>query len=350
MVQTGARLADLVSVTIAPRERHYSIIASLLSLFATIPPDVRVIVAQGDLPADLRQTLKDLQEVRRFELIETEYPLYPQEARNLGIEAVTTDYVVIADNDMQYEQGWLEALLANAIAHQSALVAPLIFIGPPRARTIHHAGGRLETIHANGVLKVREHHMFSNKDIAEVDIGSIGIDNHTVEFHCFLARRSFLSRLGCLDERLTTQEQIHYGLLTRSLGEKVTFEPGARVTYTAKTQFSDADLAYMSFRWNDWQATKAMDAIESAWGIDVEQEWLLSKWIRPHRMRAYGTRYPDQFRKVFLQDFYDQVAQPLEARAISRAIQLRRDKPLRFEPIEPPRRAETLESFALAHV
>jgi hypothetical protein len=347
MAQPKPRLAELASVAVAPRERQYSIVPSLLSLFATVPPDVRVVVAQGDIPEELRQSLEDLRKIRSFELIEPSFPLYPQEARNLAIESITTDYVAIVDNDMEYEPGWLDALVGNAIENDAAMVAPVIFIGPPRATNIHHAGGRIRIQRMpDGKLRADEKHIFSRENIADVDIESLGIENHTVEFHCFLASSAYLASIGGLDERLTTQEQIHYGLLARHLGAKVTFEGAAHVTYSAFTRFSEPDLEYMSFRWNDWAAGASMDAIESAWGIDFDRARLLDRWIRPHRTRAYGSFYTEQFAAMPIQKFYNEVAMQREIRALKRARDLRGQKRLAFtDVIDPARRAETVDSF-----
>lgn len=346
-ITTTESLADLVTVTVSPRERQYSLIPSLLSLFATVPPDVRVIVAQGDIPADLRLSLAELQKLRAFELIETAYPLFPQEARNRCVARCTTEFVVIADNDMEYEEGWLEAIVRNAIDNKSDIVAPLIFIGPPRASEIHHAGGIIRiTPMSDGALEAKEIHRFSHTKISDVDVSSVGVFNHTVEFHCFLVRMSYFARSGLFDERMTTQEQIHYGLLARHLGAKVTFEAGAKVTYSAKTTFSPKDLEYLTFRWNDSQAIESMRAIKSAWGIYIDENRMIDRWIRGHRIRAYGTFYSEQQKAMSPADFYQHLMEPLERAALTRAVELRRGKKLRYvNPINAAKIDQTLRAF-----
>lgn len=343
-------MGDLVTVAVSPRERHYAIVPSLLSLFATIPADVRVLVAQGDIPIDLRVTLNELKCLRDFELIETEYPLYPQEARNLCAQASTTDYIVIADNDIEYEAGWLEALVGNAIANAADIVAPLIFIGPPRAREIHHAGGRILIRRLpNGLFKAIEEHQLSHKNIEDVDPHALGVDNHTVEFHNFLVSASYLKRSGGFDERMTTQEQIHYGLLAFNLGAKVTFEADARVTYNAKRVFHPLDLQYLSFRWNGGQAIASMRAIEAMWGIHLGEEALLTKWICRHRARAYATFYGEQAENMTMEEFFDQFVKALENKAVMRARKLRNGKMLNFvDPIDHSSVAETIKAFTVA--
>ncbi|MFO1120783.1 MAG: glycosyltransferase [Hyphomicrobiales bacterium] len=345
-------LAQKVTIVMAPRERHYAVIPSLLSLFATVSEQIRVIVVQGDLPEDLAQQLHDLSRLRMFELIAPAYPLYPQEARNLGIAKCETEYVLITDNDMEYEAGWLEALVANADIHQADLVAPLIFIGPPRTKIIHHAGGRITTsIAADGTRRAEEDHQLENRNIDDVNPEDLGHYNEVVEFHCFLTRRKFLSRLGPLDERLITREQIDYALRARMLGATVTFEATARVTYMAKRQFTNLDLAYLSFRWNDTQALAAMGVVEDNWGISIDKAALMNNWIRAHRVRAYRTRYTIMAKSMPTNEFFHRFMAPQEHEALARAARLR-------EGLPPPAIAErpgpadveaTLRSFLPAN-
>lgn len=322
-------LSDLVTIAVSPRERHYCLIPSLLSIFATVPDEVRVIVAQGDIPDDLYQSLKDLKNLRNFELIHPKYPLYPQEARNLCIEITTTEFIVIADNDVEYEDGWLEAFVENAISTNSDIVAPVIFIGPPKNKIIHHAGGLLKAANnINGNLVVTETHRLANKDISDVDVNILGENPDTIEFHCFLARISYLNISGLLDERLITQEQVDFGLRTKALQGKVSFEPKVRVTYMAKKVFSSKDLDYLSFRWNDIQAVESMQVIQNSWGISFDISRRIANWIRPHRVRAYQTRYQDQFDSLGPESFFRDFMQPLEISARDRALKLRNGKAL----------------------
>jgi len=323
------QLAKTVTIAVSPRERHYSLLPSLLSIFATVPRGVRVIVAQGDLPPDLRESLADLQKIRNFDLIAPDYPLYPQEARNLCVQQVKTDFVVITDNDLEYEPGWLEAFAQNAVNLNSDIVAPVIFIGPPRAKTIHHAGGVLHgKVAADGSLMVKEFHRLANKDISEVDVNALGNGSHTGEFHCFLARVNYLRKSGRFDERFITQEQVEFGLRIRALEGHSSFAPGVKVTYMAKKAFTTRDLDYLSFRWNDDQAAQSMEGIRQSWGISFDVQRQIAAWIRPHRVRAYGTRYQEQLKSMGIQLFFSDFMRPLERAALERAMKLRNGKQL----------------------
>jgi hypothetical protein len=91
----------------------------------------------------------------------------PNEARNLGVAATASELVVIADNDIEYEPGWLDALESHAEENGSDAVAPLICIGPPAATTIHHAGGILKATRAAGGTQLSEAHRLMDVPLAD---------------------------------------------------------------------------------------------------------------------------------------------------------------------------------------
>jgi GT2 family glycosyltransferase len=203
---------------------------------------------------------------------------------------------------------------------------------------------------ADGVRTVEEHHQFMNKNLSEVDVPALGAYNEVVEFHCFLARKRFLDRLGRLDERLITREQIDYGLRARLLGAKVTFEAASHVTYMAKRTFNKTDLAYLSFRWNDTQAIEAMRAFETNWGISIDKARVLNSWIRKHRARAYGTMFAKEYSSMTLPDFFKDIVVPQEIEALQRAARLRgsRQSAAIAEKPDPQSAERTLQAFATA--
>lgn len=293
------------AVVIVPRERFTSLAVSLRSLFGTVAADVPVVVVEGASPESVRAELRELQRERAFELVSLPYMVKPNEARNIGVARTTTEYVVIADNDIHYEPGWLEALERHADAHASDAVAPLICIGPPAATVIHHAGGLLSAERSNGRVTLHERHRLMDVPLAEA--GTLPeVDNHVCEFHCMLARRSLLERMGGLDERLITREQIDFALRTFALGGRTTFAEDAVVTYMARDSFDAIDLRYHLFRWADRFVVESLDALESTWEVAVDRDMYRFSWAAAHRARAAETTYPrlrrilgpDRFRRL----------------------------------------------------
>lgn len=114
------------SIVVVSRERFTSLPVSLRSLFATIPGDVPVVVVvvEGGTPAETRAERMSLAGERSFELVSLPSMVKPNEARNLGVARTSSEFVVIADNDIDYQSGWLEALEEHAVENGSDAVAP----------------------------------------------------------------------------------------------------------------------------------------------------------------------------------------------------------------------------------
>lgn len=301
-----------VSIVVSPRERFTSIVASLKSLFSSIPASVPVYVIDGCCPKSVAAELEDLQAKRPFHYISKDYYLTPQEARNMGFEKVKTSYVVFSDNDIHYEHGWLEAMLLNAKSNNSDLVAPLICIGPPKAKTVHHAGGRLAIhIDETGHPHVTERHQLIDKPLGIAQESELPLQTDIVEFHCFLAKSAYIKRAGPLDERLITREQIDFGLRAKLLKANVTFEKQAVVTYMATESYLEIDLPYLAFRWSDALALRSIETFKNTWGIETNGEATLNKWIRPHRARAFASCFKSEYTKQG-KEFFLKTVVPLE--------------------------------------
>lgn len=329
-------MAKNVSIVVSPRERFTSITDSLNSLFATIPSDVAVIVVEGCTPESIREEIKEIQNKRPFEWIALDYFVTPQEARNKGFENVDTEYVVFTDNDIHYEDHWLECLLENAEEHGSELVAPLICIGPPNASKIHHAGGRLVIrIDENDLPHVTEQHQLMNRPIAEISGAGLPVYNEIVEFHCFLGRTDYIRRIGPLDERLITREQIDFGLRSKFHNAKVSFEEKSVVTYMATTDYLEIDLPYMVFRWSDELAFRSLDVFTETWGIETNRHNTINNWIRAHRARAFATCYPEKVAQLGEKEFIEGFVRPREKELNKIAFATRADKSGEKYPTHP---------------
>ena len=330
-----------VTIVVSPRERFSSIVPSLRSLFASIPDSVRVIVVEGGTPEPIRAQLALLARTRPFDHLALDYMVTPNEARNLGARRVGTTFMVLADNDIEYEPGWLEALLANAERTGADAVAPLIFIGPLPEKTIHHAGGWLVVKPGDGRPLVSEAHRLMDEEFETVRDAlprEAPVENDICEFHCMLMRKDFFDRMGGLDERLITGEQVDLGLRAKALGATVTFERDSHVTYRARDPFVTSDLLYHLFRWSDHRAVQSMDAIEDTWNMQVKRHSLRYDWIAQHRARGARSAYPRLARLVGDRVFRRLVIPLLEARATRLEARSRRGRApdTAVVPVPPP--------------
>ena len=307
------------TVVVSPRERYSPTVESLKSLFSSIPPSVPVIVVDGAFPSDLRAQLCELSRTRPFRHEMRDWPLLPNEARNIGAGLVDTEFMVYSDNDMLYEPGWLEALEAHADRTGVEVVAPLICIGPPRATIVHHAGGVLRvTVDKHGV-HLSEKHNLMNRPIADVGNANLPEITDTGEFHCIFVRSAFMRKVGCLDERLITREQNDFALRTRYAAGRVGFEARAIVTYNAKTKLERGDLNYHVFRWNHDDAVLSLDVFEKTWGIFLHRDRILKGWIQGHRRRRIVEEWAT-LRDVTGTSFVKHVIAPIVERSIMSKI------------------------------
>lgn len=321
-----------VTVIVPPRERLSSTVASLERLFATLPPQVPVIVVEGGAPPPVRAALAGLQGRRAFQHLAYDAILLPNQARNIGVRHCTTPFVVFCDNDVLGEPGWLEALLAHAVEHDVEGVAPLTCIGPPFGEIVHQAGGDLVVEAGSAGWRVTEQHRHAGLSAAQLQAMDVPRTTEIIEFHCVLLRRAFLDRVGPLDERLITRDHMDLALRAKAVGARFGFEPRSVVTYMALTRFERADLDYHLFRWSRSLANQALDAFETQWGADAHREALMKNWIDPHRRRAVRLCWPMLHRLLGNRLFERLVCARLERAAEQRVADQARTVPLQSAP------------------
>ncbi|HHP7246003.1 MAG TPA: glycosyltransferase family 2 protein, partial [Elainellaceae cyanobacterium] len=80
----------LVTIVVVPRERFSCTQQSLESVFAHTRLPYELIYVDGNSPAPVRRYLEQQADARGFRLLRTEYYLYPNHARNLGLAQVDT--------------------------------------------------------------------------------------------------------------------------------------------------------------------------------------------------------------------------------------------------------------------
>lgn len=283
------------TIVVSPRERFLSVIPSLESLFTTIADNVPVVVVEGGTPRKIRQRLEEIQSDRHFELVSLDHMVTPNEARNIGARMAQTEFVAFCDNDIEYQPHWLEQLEQNAVKYGADVVAPMIFIGPNDPAVIHHAGGVLTFRHDEQGLVIEERHRLMNEryiDLSDRVDELAPVANEVCEFHCLMMRKAFYDRMGGLDERLITREQMDLALRARALDAKVTFEKRSCVTYRAKVPFRGRDIFYHLFRWSDELACRSMDAFEESWNVRLNRDRIRYNWIQRHRQNAVLSMFP----------------------------------------------------------
>ena len=247
-----------------------------------------LVCVDGGSPPEIRDYMRTRATERNFKLIRTEHLLSPNEARNLALAEVKTEFVVFVDNDVTVDSGWLEKLVACADETGAWIVGPLYMIGPPGTEVIHMAGGDMRIEEDNGRRVFHERHRLANQRLSEHKHALRREPVDMVEFHTMLVRREAFDHFGPMDEKLlSADEHADLCLLVNKHGGAIYFEPESRVTYTPSHPKGAGDRAYHLLRWSpDWNS-RTLDHFAKKWELDrqsLRQQW---RWLTKHRLAIY---------------------------------------------------------------
>ncbi|BAU48088.1 glycosyl transferase family 2 [Sulfurifustis variabilis] len=274
-----------VSVIVVPRERFSETRRSLESIYRCTRMPFELVYVDGGSPAGVARYLREAARRRGFRLLRRERYLMPNEARNIGAEAASGRLLVFIDNDVVAWPGWLEALVACAEETGAWAVGPVVCIGPPGDDLIHVTRGELHEVEEGGRRRIEDAMIGINERLRDLRPSLARSPCDYVEFHCMLARREALERIGGFDEGMrTTREHIDFCLAVRREGGSIYFEPDACVTHVPPwCGFALSDLPYFLLRWNDDWARESIVHFQRKWGLPDEAQDRLIDWIVPHR-------------------------------------------------------------------
>lgn len=280
---------SIVTLVVVPRERFSCAKDSLESIYNHTQMSFELVYVDGNSPAHLRSYLQAKAAEKQFQLIHTDYYLYPNQARNLGATAVKTPYLVFVDNDVIVSPGWLTALVQCAEATGAAVVGPLMCQYEPIHEEIHFAGGESHIwIDKTGRRRLREKMYNQGKKVDQLRPQLQRTETELAEFHCVLVRRQILEDLGGLDEKmLNTKEHLDFCMAVREAGGTVYFEPDALVTYVPGPPARWSDLHYYMLRWSDRWTLASLDHLRTKWNL-AEDAYFKTKYRRLG-WRRYGT-------------------------------------------------------------
>lgn len=259
----------MVTIVVVPRERFSCARQSLESVFAYTRLPYKLIYVDGNSPLPVQRYLNEQAEAKGFELIRTDYYLYPNQARNLGLSKVDTKYVVFLDNDVIVSPNWLTALMQCAEETDAAVVGPLMCQYEPIHENVHFAGGESHIwVDKTGRRRLREKMYDQGKGVAEIRDKLERTQTELAEFHCVLVRRSIFDRLNQLDEAmLNTKEHLDFCMSVRQMGSTVYFEPASIVTYVPGPPLKWFDLHYYMLRWSDAWTLASLKHLQKKWNL-----------------------------------------------------------------------------------
>ncbi len=265
-----------ITIVVSPRERFSYTRESLESIYANTKIPFSLVYVDGGSPAPIKEYLEIQSQEKGFKLIRTEYYLAPNQARNLALAEVDSEYVLFVDNDIDVAPAWLEQLLACAEETRAAVVCPLTCIGKPLHQKIHLAGGEarivLEPKGDKMRRRVHEKHYFVNRPVAEVQDQLHRQQCEFAEFHCMLVRTEIFEKIGLLDEALlSTREHIDFCLNVANAGGTVYCEPASVVTYVPEVIFRFSDLAFFMLRWSDAWEVASLEHFSQKWDLKKDK-------------------------------------------------------------------------------
>ncbi|MBE9110356.1 glycosyltransferase [Nodosilinea sp. LEGE 07298] len=279
----------LVTLVVVPRERFSYAQTSLESIYAHTQLPFNLVYVDGNSPRKLHRYLSEQALEKGFKLIRTEHYLYPNQARNLGLQAVDTKYLVFVDNDVVVSPGWLEALVTCAEETDAAVVGPLMCQHEPVHAEVHFAGGQSHVwVDKLGRRRLREKMFYQGKTVEEIRSSLDRTPTELAEFHCVLVRRSLFDQIGPLDEAmLNTKEHLDFCMTVREAGETVYFEPASLVTYVPGPPQEWADVHYYMLRWSNHWTLESLHRLRDKWNL-AEDGYFKSKY-KKLGWRRYGT-------------------------------------------------------------
>lgn len=317
------------TLIVTPRERFGVAKESLESIYAATDEPFDLVYVDGAGPTDLGEWIGAMAAEHGFRHIRTDRFLSPNEARNIGIKASTTDYVVFIDNDVIVAPGWLSRLVQTADESGADVVAPLTCQGLPLHQEIHQAGAivteDLDSFLATppGKRIMRETMFLQGQPVSAAPPEAV--ETQCCEFHCALARRSVFDRVGLLDEEmLATKEHVDFCLAVLSTGGKVLLEPRSIVTYLFPNRarpITPDDREYFLVRWSDDWQLRSLDRLAEKWGLVPDQPYLSDRRRSTHWRYNEGLVKP-MVRKLPMTD-KSEFLRKAARRVIAEAIAIR---------------------------
>ncbi|MEO0457307.1 MAG: glycosyltransferase [Cyanobacteria bacterium P01_A01_bin.114] len=277
-----------VTIIVVPRERFQFTQDSLESLYANTQYPFKLIYVDNNAPTKVQDYLSAQAQEKGFELVRSQRYLSPNQARNAGLQRVTTPYVVFVDNDIVFAPGWLSALVNCSQETGATVVGSLVCQYEPLHTIVHCVGGDYMTpdeyahftrgergpkgtLTEAGQWTIQEKTYFQNQPIADI---SDQLKRQTVgfvEFHAMLVHTRIFNRIGPLDEGFScTKEYLDFCMSVVRAGGIIYFEPSSVVTFLTHPpapRLQKDDLPYFMLRWSDDWELSSLQHFQKKWNL-----------------------------------------------------------------------------------
>lgn len=317
-----------LTIAIVPRESFSSTRHCLEQLLPELEPDARVVCVDGGSPAPVRRYLQDTARRHDLTLVRADYRLSPNQARNLALGFVDTDYVLFVDYETELRNDAIVRLLACAQATDASIVGPTYLQRRGSRVSVHMAGADGRIVDDGHGRRLHEaHHLMGAAPDALANMRAAPTEQ--VEFHCMLVRRDVFDVVGPLDEGLLSiLEHTDLCLSVRERGGSVWLEPDAVVSYAPPRWPSAADRGYWLVRWSDEWTRASLARFAEKWDLadsDPSSDAYLAFGTK-HRRWCYRPYLPALgrvlgSRRRLLEDWVDPRAQRVALRRHARRVE-----------------------------
>ena len=285
-VPAQAAPAPRVTVVIVPREGFSTTLRCLDTLVAATTTRFRLVVVDGGSPRALARKLRTLSAERGFELIRTQHYLSPNQARNLGLARVETEWTAFVDNNVLVAPGWLDALIRCADETGATAVVPITTYRDLDGE-VHFAGGKLTIVEENDKPVLYDVLDGSGRPLSEVRTWVKRAPSDYVEFHAFAVSTEAARKVGGFDEQLLcTREHMDFSRCLTQAGGRIFIEPDSTVAVLLPDDFLTwSDLPYYLLRWSEPWIEQTERRLMEKWGAGIHVAQL--EMLRAARRRGY---------------------------------------------------------------
>jgi GT2 family glycosyltransferase len=282
------------TIGFVPRESFSQTERSLETIYARTDGPFELVCIDGGSPPVVKRYLEHASREKGFLLVRTDEFLIPNQARNLVLDHVNTEYVVFVDNDIIVSLGWLDALVRCADETGAWAVGPLYFEFEPECTQLHMAGGICRIVQLpDGRCSLVEKHHYAHVKLPSLDLELSRQETELIEFHTALVSVQALAKLGPLDPNLSLSEHADLCLQVRAAGKSVFLEPTAAVTYLPPTLAKPSDRKYFQFRWSAEWVERTIARLREKYQLsEADPEMVkLRAWVNRHRRQMPRVRW-----------------------------------------------------------
>ncbi|AFY59183.1 putative glycosyltransferase [Rivularia sp. PCC 7116] len=305
-----------VTLVVVPHECFQYTEESLESIYKYTNVPFKLIYIDGYSPNKIRQYIEAKSQEKGFSLIRTDKYVSSNQARNIGLKYVDTEYVVFLNNDVLVTAGWLNKLMHCIEETNASVVSPICLQATSYKPIIHSAGGTLEFQYRDGSLDLFDRRLFIKKSFDQVQPLLKRHPTQIVDFSCVLVRTAIFRQIGSFDENLMNFAQgIDFSLSVFAAGGTIYLESESIVSYLKTTELKLSDIPYYLLIWNYVWKRKSIHHFQEKWGLAKNAKFITDAL----QQLNYSANLTFQPLKELIKPFYDNENYAINPRVFKRS-------------------------------